>query len=480
MTIGRRMKPTTPIESDQKPISMSAKLIYKGHLPVTGHSLNEMTVVAHLYGPWRSNDMGRWKVIRDSIIRIPGLSQKAVTQAINSLIERRIIAKWTINNQDCYELAGAYAAKGLTNAAATRKIAAAMHPPTTSDELTPVERIEVVRKVVHRKSGPVEVCTPPSYFNDIPGPGKDRNKLLLQPPGKVGPNMLRMVSPHNVYAELTALGCCIRLMLEMVADDLGRAEIDLDDLSSRLGRKIMARLSKQSLRQEIEGMAKEGHLKVFERGGVKCAYIRDAAQPAMRNKRLTRDLPFLYPEHREWTLDSAENQLFYARNFAAAARNKLVATSHDFRDKGGTRINFVYRPMSDFADQLDKTLEVVQDETGTGLTSDIIRQSQWDEQIKFFMAVENGLEELALEIYYEDVCNGQFDRPRLTTLDTESRGGNFLVPALFEMRYGLSLQDYVAEMTAKWLPRWLASPEKPYALEVFESAQSIEAPATTS
>ena len=480
MTIGRRMKPTTPIESDQKPISMSAKLIYKGHLPVTGHSLNEMTVVAHLYGPWRSNDFGRWRVPQNSIVSIPGLSPKAVTQAINSLIKRRIIAKWTINNQDCYELAGAYAAKGLTNAAARRKIVAEMHPPTTSDELTPVERIEVVRKVVHRKSGPVEVCTPPSYFNDIPGPGKDRNKLLLQPPKKVEHHMLRMVSPHNVYAELTALGCCIRLMLEMVADDLGRAEIDLDDLSSRLGRKIMARLSKQSLRQEIEGMAKEGHLKVFERGGVTCAYIRDAAQHAMRKMRLTRGLPFLHSEHPEWTLDSPENQLFYARNFEAAARNKLVATSFDFTDKAGRRLNVVYRPMSYFADQLHKTLAVVQEAAGGAVKEHLVRHAQWDEQTKFFMAVEHDLEELALEIFYADVCSGLYDRPRLTTLDTEAKGGVLIVPALFELRYNRNINDYVAEMTAKWVPQWRTSPEKPYALQVFESAQSLEAPAATS
>ena len=480
MTIGRRMKPTTPIESDQKPISMSAKLIYKGHLPVTGHSLNEMTVVAHLYGPWRSNDMGRWKVIRDSIIRIPGLSQKAVTQAINSLIERRIIAKWTIDNQDCYELVGAYAAKGLASAAARRKIDAAMHPPTLADETTSIDRIEEVRKVVNRKNGPVELSTPPAYFNDIPGPGKNRNKLLLQPPGKVGPNMLRMVSPHNVYAELTALGCCIRLMLEMVADDLGRAEIDLDDLSSRLGRKIMARLSKQSLRQEIEGMAKEGHLKVFERGGVTCAYIRDAAQHAMRKMRLTRGLPFLHSEHPEWTLDSPENQLFYARNFEAAARNKLVATSFDFTDKAGRRLNVVYRPMSYFADQLHKTLAVVQEAAGGAVKEHLVRHAQWDEQTKFFMAVEHDLEELALEIFYADVCSGLYDRPRLTTLDTEAKGGVLIVPALFELRYNRNINDYVAEMTAKWVPQWRTSPEKPYALQVFESAQSLEAPAATS
>jgi hypothetical protein len=479
MTIGRPMKARTPIVSDQKPIRMSAKLIYKGHLPVAGHSLNEMTAVAHLYGPWRSNDMGRWKVTRDSIIRIPGLSQKAVTQAINSLIERRIIAKWTIDNQDCYELAGAYAAKGLASATARRKIDAAMHPPTLADETTSIDRIEEVRKVVNRKNGPVELSTPPAYFNDIPGPGKNRNKLLLQPPGKVGPNMLRMVSPHNVYEKLTPLGCCIRLMLEMVADDLGRSVIDIDDLSSRLGRKIMGRSSKQSLRQEIDRMAKDGHLKVFERGGVTCAYIRDAAQPAMRNKRLTPDLPLLYPEHPEWTLDSPENQLFYARNFEAAARNKLVATSFEFTDKAGTRLNVMYRPMSFFADQLHKTLAVVQELAGGTVTDHLVRQAKWDEQTKFFMAVDCDLEELALEIYYEDVCNGQFDRPRLTTLDTESRGGNFLVPALFEMRYGLSLQNYVAAMTAKWLPRWDTSPTKPYALQVYESAQSIEASPTT-
>jgi len=478
MTIGRRMKPTTPIESDQKPISMSAKLIYKGHLPVTGHSLNEMTVVAHLYGPWRSNDFGRWRVPQNSIVRIPGLSPKAVTQAINSLIKRKIIDKWTTNNEDNYELVGAYAAaKGSTNAGAKRKIDAAMHPSTVADETTSIDRIEEVRKVVNGKNGPVELGTPPSYFNDIPGPANRRNKLLLQPPSKAASHMLRMVSPHNVYAELTPLGCCIRLMLEMVADDLGRSVIDLDDLSSRLGRKIMGRSSKQSLRQEIDRMAKDGHLKVFERGGVKCAYIRDAAQPAMDKMRLTRGLPFLYPELPQWTLDTPENVLFYAKNYAAKARNKMVATSSDSRDKGGSRLNVLYRPMSFFADQLHKTLAVVQELAGGTITDHLVRQAKWDEQTKFFMAVDCDLEELALEIYYEDVCTNA--PPRLTTLDTESRGGNFLVPALFEMRYGFSIKDYAAEMTAKWLPRWLASPEKPYALEVFESAQSIEAPATT-
>ena len=79
-----------------------------------------------------------------------------------------------------------------------------------------------------------------------------------------------------------------------------------------------------------------------------------------------------------------------------------------------------------------------------------------------------------------DVCSGLYDRPRLTTLDTEAKGGVLIVPALFELRYNRNINDYVAEMTAKWVPQWRTSPEKPYALQVFESAQSLEAPAATS
>ncbi len=466
------MKITAATDGDEKPIRMSAKLINKGHLPVMGHSLNEMAAVAHLYGPWKCNDFGRWIEPHGSIIRIPGLSKKAVTQAINSLIERKIIEKWTINNQDCYELAGAYSFKKLTTAVAKRKIEELMHPSITADETTPADRIEVVRKVVHRKNSTEEVGTAPSYFNNIPGPGKRGKKLLIQPPAKVESSMLRMVSPHNVYSELSPLGCCIRLMLEMVADDLGRVAVDLDDLSSRLGRKIMGRSSKQNLQQEIERMAEQGHLRLFERGGVTCAYICDAAQHGMKKKRLTAGLPYFHPEHPEWTLDTAENLFFYTKNYQAHARNLLAATSNHYVDKGGTRLNEVYRPMSYFGDQLDKEIagatELIK-KAGLEIpkADDFIRNSQWGVQSKFFVAVEHKLEELALEIYYMEELEGPDYPSRLTTLDTESRVSSLLAPALFQLRYGLTINDYVAALEAKWLPKWRYAAEQPFGLKLF-------------
>lgn len=64
--------------------------------------------------------------------------------------------------------------------------------------------------------------------------------------------------------------------------------------------------------------------------------------------------------------------------------------------------------------------------------------------------------------------------PGQTVHDTESPGGNLLVPALFEMRYGRSLSDYVAEKEAKWLPVWRAREEEPMALAMFNTLTGIK------
>ena len=86
------------------------------------------------------------------------------------------------------------------------------------------------------------------------------------------------------------------------------------------------------------------------------------------------------------------------------------------------------------------------------------------------------MEEKALEIYYRDAlsCIGSDDQPQLTTLDTESPGGNLLVPALFEMRYQCGLIEYVAEKEAKWLPVWRAREEVPRALAMFNTLTGIK------
>jgi len=457
---------------------MAAKLVYKGHLPVTDHSLNEMTAVAHLYGPWKSNDYGRWAELHNAAVDIPGLPRKAATQAINQLIERGIISRRTIDNHDIYELAGAYSYKGSVAGAAKRKVAELMHPSTISPDDTPVDRIEVTRNVIHHKHSTVEVGTPPAYFNILAGRGNKRNKLLIQPPAKADPKLLRLVSPHNVYLGLSPLGCCIRLMMEMTTDDLGRTVVSIEDLCRRLGRKIMTRTSKSAIRAEIDLIAEQGHLRLFEDTEREYVYVRDAAQHAMRKKRLTPKLPFLYPESLDWTLDTKLNLLFHARNHKAAARNIMVYSGHSYQDRAGTRLNAVYRSMGHYYDRLETTIKELSNRPDRSV-ADIVGTAQdynINRTIRFFMAVEHDMEERALEIYYDDVCGAAAagDPPQLTTLDTESAGGDMLVPALFEMRYGCSLSDYLTEKEAKWLPVWRSMTEEPHGLGMFNAVKDVQ------
>ena len=64
--------------------------------------------------------------------------------------------------------------------------------------------------------------------------------------------------------------------------------------------------------------------------------------------------------------------------------------------------------------------------------------------------------------------------PGQTVHDTESPGGNLLVPALFEMRYQCGLIEYVAEKEAKWLPVWRARDEVPRALAMFNTLSELK------
>lgn len=411
-------------------MDIHGKLSHLNAVNLSSLTLNKRYTMITLTHPPYTDELGRFMITAGSYPSLPALTYKETVAAFDGLISDKLIETWARGGSQCYEVAGAYAFKqGLgyhldqrRKIAKTKKEELEKRRQRKKDAEDGVQFVYeddgkgsaedgMIHEKIRTKRGNLVEDRPDFFFSStVPQrKGKPKHEMIVNQPKTSTGCILRMLPSFNPAYDLNALGAVLRYYLLMEADDFGRVPVDVKKLHGQLGPSITKRVTKDKIQQELNNMARKGHLIIFDRPQGVFGYLRDSAQHLMTKKRYNRQIPTLYT-NRNFTYDSKEYLAFFESCRIHTSKRDKVNVGQ-FCQKGDVvRINeYVYVAAENFINKYKKLIDLepycnMSPEEFCGFSNEYTLSDMPEFDMQFWHAIQKNLSSRIIRQIYFDRC----------------------------------------------------------------------------